>query len=87
MARGCEVNNLPPITAADIMPEWIAACREAMHVREGVPIRANPRQPSIDAYSINRRQWGPIMLPGGGFTFVDFDERNLVLGRLNDPRV
>lgn len=77
----------PPITSQDITPEWIAACREAIRQREGVPIRANPMQPSIDAYSINRRAWGPIMLPGGGFVFTNFDERNEVMRRLNDSRV
>lgn len=72
----------PPITASDITPEWIASVREAMSVKEGVPVRGNPLRPTIEAYSINRKAWGPIMLPGGGVTFADFDARNQVLLRL-----
>ncbi len=76
------MTNKPPITAADVPPEWIAACRQAMSVREGVPVRANPLRPSIEAYSIARNGWGEIMLPGSGFLFTSFDDRNLVLHKL-----
>lgn len=72
----------PPITAQDVTPEWIAACKEAMSQHEGVPVRANPLTPSIDAFSINRKRWIPLTLPGSGTLFATFDDRNAVLGRL-----
>ncbi len=76
------MKNKPPITAADVSPEWIVACREAMSVREGVPVRPNPSKPQIEAYSIGRKAWIPIMLPGSGTLFTNFDERNAVLQKL-----
>ncbi len=75
----------PPITAADVSDAWIADCRQAMSVREGVPIAADPLVPSINAWSIARNRWLPLMLPGSGTTFSSFDDRNLVLARLNAP--
>ncbi len=72
----------PPIPASALPEGWIAACREAMRHHEGVPVRANPKMAAIDAYSISLKSWGPIMLPGGGFTFASNDERNAVLRKL-----
>ncbi len=80
------MNTKPPITAADVSDKWVQDCREAMSVREGVPIAANPSVPSIDAYSIGRKAWIPIMLPGSGTTFVSFEDRNKVLARLTEKR-
>lgn len=77
----------PPITNAEVPEEWVQACREAMNQREGVPIRAHPTLPRIQAYQINSRQWGDVMLCGSGFDFVDAKERDLVVGRLNDSRI
>ncbi len=72
-----------PAIPADLLPDdWYTACREAMNQREGVPIRANPTSAAIDAYSINRKAWGPILLPGGGTTFTSVAERDAVLRRL-----
>lgn len=72
----------PPITAADVPDEWIAACREAMNERDGVPIRAHPTQPRIQALAINSREWGDIMLHGSGFDFTTTEERDAVMVRL-----
>ncbi len=72
----------PPIPASTLPEGWIEACREAMRHHEGVAVRANPSSPCIEAYSINRKQWMPVQLPGGGTTFETFDERNDVLRKL-----
>lgn len=80
------MNNKPAITAADVSDAWIADCREAMSVREGVPIAADPLVPAINAWSIARNRWIPLMLPGSGTLFTDFDARNEVLARLNAKR-
>lgn len=72
----------PPIPASALPEGWIEACREAMRHHEGVPVRANPTMAAVDAYSISRRAWCPIMLPGGGFTFTSNEERDGVLRKL-----
>ena len=77
------MNQKPPITAADVPEQWILDCREAMSVHEGVPIRPNPSVPCIEVFSINRSRWMPLALPGSGILFSNFDERNIVLAKLN----
>jgi hypothetical protein len=74
----------PPITSAEVPDEWIAACREAMSQREGVPIRAHPTLPRIQAYQINSKQWGDIILYGSGRDFVSAEERDAVMRRLGE---
>lgn len=76
------MNPKPPISPDLLPPEWFDATREAMNQHEGVPIRANPAAPGIEVYSINRKAWLPLMLPGGGNTFNSVDERDSVLRRL-----
>ncbi len=72
----------PPIPASSLPEGWIDACREAMRHGEGVPVRANPNCAAIDAYSINRKAWLPILLPGSGTTFETVADRNAVLRKL-----
>lgn len=72
----------PPITAAELDETWVPATREAMRVRDGVPIRAGERN-TIEAYSLNRDRWMPIMLTGGGVSFVTPEDRDAVLRLLN----
>jgi len=71
----------PPITAAELDETWVPATREAMRVREGVPIRAGDGN-TIEAFSINLDRWLPIMLTGGGTTFATAEDRDAVLGLL-----
>lgn len=70
----------PPITAAEVSPEWIAACRGAIGSRADC-IRANTHAPAIDVRS-SPRGWLPLMLPNSGVLFTSFEERNAVLERL-----
>lgn len=72
----------PPITLADIPPDWHLVVREAMNQREGVPVRACPTAPSLEVWSINRRMWGPLMLPGGSTVFATVEDRDAVLRRI-----
>lgn len=72
----------PPITLSDLDESWVPATREAMRVREGVPVRAGHGN-TIEAYSINRDRWMPIMLTGGGTRFASAEERDAVLLHLN----
>lgn len=76
----------PPLAASDLPPEWYSAIRQAMSVHEGVPLRANPHQPSIDVWSVNRRTFMPLQLPGDGVLFVDFDARNAVLKKIQEGK-
>lgn len=72
----------PPIPASAVPDDWIHACRHALSVTEGVQIRANPTQPSIDVWSVNRSRWMPLMLFGSGTLFASFDDRNIILQKL-----
>ena len=72
----------PPISLADLPDEWYTSTREAMTVREGVPIRCNPQRASIDFFSVNRGCWMPLLLPGAGILFASFEERNEAVRRL-----
>lgn len=76
------LNSKPPIAPTHLNDDWYASTKEAIRNWDGVPIRANPTQPAIDVWSINFSQWLPLMLPGGGVTFENFDQRNVVLRRL-----
>lgn len=72
----------PPIPVSALPEGWIDACREAKNQHEGVPLRANPSRPEIEAWSINRRMWMPLTLPGGGTTFETLADRDAVLRQL-----
>lgn len=72
----------PPITAQDVPDSWVAACRQAASVREGVALRPNPIDRTIEAYSINYRKFIPLMLPGGGTEFATDADVAAVWGRL-----
>lgn len=72
----------PAISATDLPDEWYAAVRQAMSQHEGVPIKADPLRPCIVVWSINREVWQPLQLPGDGILFNSFDDRNVVLRRL-----
>lgn len=72
----------PPITPAQLPEGWTEACREAMRHHEGVPVRAGATLNEIEAFSIKRNTWMPILLPGGGTTFETAEQRDEVLGKL-----
>lgn len=71
----------PPATAAEIPPEWTDMIREIVQ-RDGAAIRAAGTSPVIEVKSLRTNQWLPLMLPGGGLAFTNYDERNLVLRRI-----
>ena len=77
------MTNKPPITNSAIPDEWIADTREAARVTEGVALRAHAALPRIEAFSINRNRWLPLMVPGSGFDFTDATERDAALARIN----
>jgi hypothetical protein len=70
----------PPITADQIPPDWPIAVREALNNCKGVQVRAGANN-SIEAWSA-LRGWMPLMLAGGGTTFVSQADRDLVLGAI-----
>lgn len=76
----------PPLASTDLPPEWYSAIREAMSVHEGVPVRPNPSRPYIDVWSINRKVFMPLQLPGDGVLFTDFETRNLVLRKIQEGK-
>lgn len=67
----------PPIFSTDAdMPEWVERVRAREHgnmVRAGVGA-------TIEARSIHTGDWQPVMLPGGGVSFANVVERDVVLG-------
>lgn len=71
----------PPTTAEEIPTEWIDAIREIVQ-RDGSPIRGSGAAPVIEVKSLRTNQWHSLMLPGGGTMFTNYDERNLVLRRI-----
>lgn len=70
-----------PITADEVPDQWIADIREAMRL-DGFPVLANPSFPRITVKSTRNNVIGPLMLPGSGVDFTDFDQRNIVLHKL-----
>jgi hypothetical protein len=76
------LTTIPPITNAEVPDSWIAACREALSQRDGVPMRAHPTLNRIQAMVINSRQWGDIMLSNSGLDFATAEDRDAVIGRL-----
>lgn len=73
--------KIPPVSAADIPEEWPAMVREIVQ-REGHAVRASAIEPIIEVKSLTTNRWHPMGLPGGGTTFVDYAERNLILNRI-----
>lgn len=73
--------NKPPLNAEDVPDEWIAMVRE-MLLRDGLATRGHGNPPTIQVKSLTTNQWHDLMLPGSGFTFTDYGQRNIVLGKL-----
>jgi hypothetical protein len=67
----------PPITAAEVPPEWIADVR-AIALRDGHAVRAGA-EATIEVQSINTGLFGRLMLPGSGHHFTSEAERDGVL--------
>ncbi len=69
---------IPPVSAHDIPVEWPKVVR-AIVQRDGNAVRASAIQPMIEVKSLTTNRWHPLGLPGGGTTFIDYEERNLIL--------
>jgi len=70
----------PPITAASLPPDWCGVAREALRCGPH-SVRACPTAPTIEVRTTDGTI-GPLMLPGGGFTFTSFSDRDAVLARI-----
>lgn len=75
--------TIVPITAAEILPHWPAAVRQAAR-RDGVAIRAGAGN-SIEAQSINTGEWMPILLKNGGTAFATAEDRDQILNQIIAP--
>lgn len=85
----------PAITAADVPDSWVAAFRDAKSRLEGAAVQGGAiviskagEKPvrmlfTIDVQTINTGAFGPVMLPGNGYTFTTAEERDAVLGRIH----
>lgn len=87
--------NIPPATAADIRPEWIAQVREALQ-RDGQAARAGELHApapagelldgrvafTIEVQSINTGLWQPLNLPSNTIYFATASDRDAVLEQL-----
>ncbi len=71
----------PPVTFSEIPPEWPEVVRERI-LREGNAVRANPNRPVIEVKSTTTNKWCSLGLPGGGTEFASFEDRNLVMARI-----
>ncbi len=74
------MNNLRPITAAEVPDKWIADVRTIIQ-REGRVVRGGPLR-MIELKSLHDNSWGKLMLPGSGFEFVDAEQRDIVIRKL-----
>lgn len=86
--------SLPPITLAQVPPDWIALRREIL-AREGRVVRAGEGN-TIEAKStrtlgviedrpVESNEWFYITLPTGAFAFQHTLERDAVLHALTQP--
>lgn len=71
-----------PLTAADVVdadgvPGWASRVKAAV-TKDGQALRVGI-DCSIEAKSLTRDIWQPIMLPNGGHVFTDASEATLVL--------
>ncbi|QYM80253.1 hypothetical protein K0B96_06470 [Horticoccus luteus] len=73
----------PPVTAASLMPEWIALVREIAR-REGHAVRAGAGN-TIEVQSINTGVFHPIAMPTGATEFTTAAERDFVLEKITRP--
>ncbi len=71
----------PPVKADALPPEWPEIVRKVV-VRDGYAVRGNGILPIIEIKSLTTNQWFALALPGGGTTFVSFDDRNLILNKI-----
>lgn len=88
-----QIPHTPPVSAADCydvdgVPGWTSRVRSAI-VRDGQAIRAGANltieaktlTPDV-ARELKMNEWGPIMTPTSGTTFVSAQDRDLILKML-----
>ncbi len=74
---------IPPASADDIPEGWADIVREIVR-RDGNAVRASGTSPIIEIKSLTTNKWCALGLPGGGTTFVNFDQRNIILRRISE---
>ena len=74
----------PPITSAEIPPDWPEQVRSAINEHAGQQVRAG-RGNTIEAWSATYRKFIPLMLPGGGVEFASEADRDAVLAQIANP--
>ncbi len=72
---------IPPVGAEAITEEWSDMVREIVR-RDGNAVRGSGAEPIIEIKSLTTNHWHPLGLPGGGTTFVTYDDRNVILHRI-----
>ena len=75
-------NRVPPITAADVSPAWIATRREVI-VRDGHALRAGAGC-AIEIKSLTTNEWHWLTLPGGAIAFTTDADRDAALAKLQE---
>ncbi len=71
----------PAVSFAELPEGWPELVREII-VRNGHAIRPCASMPMIEVKSLTTNTWHPLGLPGGGVTFISFDERNILLSKI-----
>lgn len=71
----------PPVAATDIKEAWTDIVREIV-IREGRAVRAAAHRPIIEIKSLSTNLWHPLGLPGGGTEFLTYDDRNLIIKKI-----
>lgn len=74
---------IPPVGAETIPSEWIELVRKTA-LRDGHAVRGSGRSPIIEIKSLTTNLWHPLGLPGGGTEFVSYEDRNLILKRIQN---
>ncbi len=72
---------IPPVAADSIPQEWTEMVRGIV-ARDGHAVRGSGITPVIEIKSLTTNRWQPLGLPGGGTAFVDYDQRNAILRRI-----
>ena len=78
--------NIPPATAADLPPWWLAQVREVV-VRDGHALRAGFPDITIEVQNINRPEvWQPLNLQTNTPHFATDRDRDTILAILTGER-
>lgn len=72
----------PPLALTAMPEDWPACVRQAVFEHEGVHLRAHPALARIQVWSLNKKRFCDLMLPGGAWDFETAQDRDAVIGMI-----